>query len=86
MRYEEASPGLGGAFDAEVQAAFRRIVTFPEHGSPYLAGTRRVLLPRFHISIVYVLEAEGPLVVAFAPDRMRPGYWIGRVRRRPGRS
>ena len=34
---------LAADYIAEVERVTRRIRTFPDHGSPYLAGTRRVL-------------------------------------------
>lgn len=50
--YDAASPGLGQDFIVEVERAVARISTFPDHGSPYLAGTRRIVLRRFPYDIV----------------------------------
>jgi plasmid stabilization system protein ParE len=79
LRYRAESPSLAAAFLDEVERAVARISTFPEHGSPYLAGTRRVVLRRFPFSVVYSREAEGLLVVAIAHQHRRPGYWRDRV-------
>jgi toxin ParE1/3/4 len=76
--YEDVQAGLGADFIVEVDRAVRRIAFFPKHGSPYLAGTRRIVLKRFPYSIVYVVE-EAPLVVAVAHHRQKPGYWRDRV-------
>lgn len=78
-QYHAVAPALGAEFVAEVERATARIATFPEHGSPYLAGTRRVLLRRFPFSVVYSSENEGILIVAVAHQRRRPGYWAGRL-------
>ena len=47
--YDAEVPGLGARFAGEVERAIERIVAFPEHGSPYLADTRRVMLGRFPV-------------------------------------
>jgi plasmid stabilization system protein ParE len=78
--YEDARPGLGAAFVAELERATRRIALFPRHGSPYLGGTRKVVLRRFPFSIVYLDEPETPLIVAVAHHRQKPGYWQNRLR------
>lgn len=83
-RYEKGRPGLGHDFLAEVEAAAHRIAVFPAHGSPYLHGTRRVVLKRFPFSLVYSLEGETALVVAVAHDHRRPGYWSRRMKKPPG--
>lgn len=77
--YEAEVPGLGGEFLAEVERALERIATFPEHGSPHLANTRRVVLRRFPFDLVYEKLPEGVLVVAVAHHRRRPDYWRGRI-------
>lgn len=78
-RYEAELPGLGEEFIRDVERALERIATFPEHGSPHLAGTRRTVLRRFPFDVVYVVEPEGVLVVAIAHQRRFPGYWCGRL-------
>jgi plasmid stabilization system protein ParE len=79
--YEDARAGLGAEFVGEVERATRRIALFPQHGSPYLGGTRRIVLRRFPFSIVYLDEPETPLIVAVAHHRQKPGYWKAGVRR-----
>jgi len=77
--YDSEAPGLGDEFITEVERAVARIATFPEHGSPYLERTRRVVLQRFPFNIVYLVESETVLVVALAHHSRRPGYWRDRV-------
>lgn len=74
-RYEAEVAGLGAEFIVEVERAAERIAVLPRHGSPYLAGTRRVVLRRFPYSVVYRLErGDGALIVAIAHHSRRPGY------------
>ena len=77
--YDAEAPGLGAEFAAEVERAAERIAAFPEHGAPYLAGTRRVILRRFPFAVVYQVISEGVLIVAVAHHSRRPGYWRDRV-------
>jgi toxin ParE1/3/4 len=78
-RYNAETPGVGAALAAEVERAAQRIVEFPQLGSPYLVGTRRVILRRFPFSVVYRVEGEDVVIVALAHHRRRPGYWRNRV-------
>jgi toxin ParE1/3/4 len=80
--YEEERTGLGADFLDEVNRATRRIAAFPLHGSPYLAGTRRIVLRRFPYSVVYLEDPAGSLIIAVAHHRQKPGYWRARVSRR----
>ncbi|MBI4840032.1 MAG: type II toxin-antitoxin system RelE/ParE family toxin [candidate division NC10 bacterium] len=77
--YGTAASGLGHDFIAAVEQAVARIAAFPEHGSPHLMSTRRVVLRRFPFSVVSLLEPEAVLVVAVAHHSRRPGYWRDRV-------
>jgi plasmid stabilization system protein ParE len=77
--YEVERTGLGAEFAADVERATRRIASFPRHGSPYLAETRRIVLRRFPYSVVYWPDPQDLLVIAVAHQRRKPGYWRKRV-------
>jgi len=77
--YEAASPGLGTEFIEDVERAVSRLSTFPQHGSPYVAGTRRLVLRRFPFDVVYLESPEGIAIVAVAHQRRRPFYWRDRL-------
>jgi plasmid stabilization system protein ParE len=78
-RYEREAPGLGAEFLDEVSRAAERIVTFPDHGSPHLGSTKRLVLPRFPFDVVYLPDTEPVVIVAIAHHRRSPGYWKDRV-------
>ena len=80
-RYAEISAVLSRDLVDEVASALHRIAAFPEHGSPYFAGTRRIILRGFPFQLVYLYRADAAVVVAFAHQRRRPGYWRNRVDR-----
>lgn len=73
--YEREAPGLGAEFLQDVDHAFETIASSPEVGTPFEAGTRRLLLRRFPYSVVYLFENDPLLVIAVAHQRRRPGYW-----------
>ena len=78
--FSRVSPRLAQRFDLAVQAAEAQVAESAEMGTPYKHGTRRLLLPRrFKFSLVYLTFANHVLVVAVAPFKRKPGYWMVRV-------
>ena len=81
-RYATISPRLGERLANEIEHATRLASEFPEVGSPYKYGTRRVFPKKFPFSIVYVLRESEVYVLALAPFARKPGYW--RTRKNDG--
>jgi plasmid stabilization system protein ParE len=79
-RYRLISTDLAVGLVAEVDETLERIAQFPEHGSPYIAGTRRVVLRRFPFSLVYDRSGDTIVVIALAHHSRRSGYWRRRRR------
>ena len=77
--YEGEAPGLGAEFLDEVTRAAERIVAFPDHGSPHLRSTKRLVLPRFPFDVVYLPDTNPVVIVAVAHHRRSPGYWKDRI-------
>lgn len=65
-------------FHDELNKAVARLALTPGLGTPGWAGTRRLPLHRFPVSLIYRLRPEGVRVIAVAGQRRRPGYWAGR--------
>lgn len=78
-RYDQERPELGDEFSVEMERCVGRLAEHPEIGSPYLAGTRRVVAHRFPFSVVYRLRGSEVEVIAFAHHRRKPGYWRERI-------
>jgi plasmid stabilization system protein ParE len=76
--YRERSETASGRFQRELERAIEWISERPEAGSPYLSGTRRVLLRRYPFFVVYRARAGALEVVAVAHARRRPRYWQAR--------
>jgi hypothetical protein len=77
--YAKISPKLGARFATVVEQALAIATEFPDMGSPYRYGTRRVFPKRFPFSVVYLHRNDEVLVLAIAPDDRKPGYWRSRV-------
>ena len=77
--YIAVSRRLGERFDTAVKKAIHLAAEFPDLGSPYFFGTRRVFPKKFHFSIVYLNVDAEIIIVAIAPESRKPGYWRSRV-------
>jgi plasmid stabilization system protein ParE len=77
--YTAVSRSLGKRFDQAVKRAVGLAAEFPELGSPYFAGTRRVFPKKFHFSVVYLHLENEVFIVAIPPQSRKPGYWRSRV-------
>lgn len=78
--FSAISARLGEEFDKTVQKAEARAAEFPEMGSPYKHGTRRVLTRKFRFSLVYLTRPQEIVIVAVAAFGRKPDYWRKRLR------
>ena len=83
--YDAKRSGLGVEFLDAVDAALRRIVDFPQTGSPVPRVPRDLLvrrLPvrRFPYHVVYLESPAELRILAIAHDRRKPGYWKKRLK------
>jgi plasmid stabilization system protein ParE len=82
--YETIRKGLGARFRAEVEATAKLAATFPLHGKPGPAGTRRRFVADFPFKLFYTEIADGVLIHAVAGDHQFPEYWLSRIPRSDG--
>lgn len=68
------------AFDQELRSAYSFIQTHPKACSPYMLGTRRILLDRFPFSIIFRERLHDIQIIAIAHAKRRPGYWLKRLK------
>jgi plasmid stabilization system protein ParE len=81
--YEAQRAGLGFELLVQAQASYQRIAE-GEHGANVpgaQTGARRVPVARFPLWIVFIERSEAVVIVAYAHERRRPGYWLTRVRK-----
>lgn len=77
--YESKVRGLGERFIDEVQAAVAIAREFPDMGSPFRFGCRRVFPKKFPFAVIYHIRADEIIVLAVAADARKPGYWRNRA-------
>jgi plasmid stabilization system protein ParE len=73
--YEDRVPGLGFDFVAEVRAAVRRIVAFPEAWCALDKEFRRCRTSRFPYGLIYTVETDHILIVSVMDLRRHPDTW-----------
>jgi plasmid stabilization system protein ParE len=73
-----ASVPAAQRFEARVSAALDRLEAFPESGTRYLAGTRRMVVPNTTYAIIYSIKANDVVVRNIAHTSRKPGYWLER--------
>lgn len=77
--YAERGRMLGRRFRDELLAALSYAASHPLSCSPYLHGTRRVLLKKFPYSVIFLDWKGSIFVVAVAHAKRREGYWKARI-------
>lgn len=82
--YETIRKGLGARFRSEVEQTAQLAATFPHHGKPGPAGTRRRLVASFPFKVYYTETDYGILIHAVAGDHQFPEYWLSRVPKNDG--
>lgn len=84
--YDQHEPELRIDFIQEIHTVTRALKEYPGIGSPYLFGTRRVLLRRFPFAVVYKMypseeteDYDKVVIFAIMHFRKKPGYWKTRM-------
>ena len=80
--YEAKQSGLGVALldlvDKAIENLTSGIVPTSQVPGVKFGGARRILLRRYPYSIVLYERRDETLIIAFAHNRRRPGYWRSR--------
>lgn len=81
--YAERSRTAAAQFLDIVDDALLQIAEWPSSAPawPGLADVRRRVLQTYPYAIVYAIEPEEILILAFEHVKRRPGYWLRRVSR-----
>ena len=83
--YEERQPGLGERLNAELMEHLADVREWPESAPLYRGRQRSPRLRRkgtdtFPYGIIYFVRDDEVVVVAYAHERRRPGYWRQRLK------
>lgn len=80
--YEAQQEGLGLALLEQAASTYERIAD-GDHGHPVPQATdaaRRIAIPKFPLWVVFVEHGDEVVIAAYAHERRRPSYWLGRIR------
>lgn len=78
--YELEQFGLGARFEKEVKQALVCVQHYPTAWSLERKEIRRCFLHRFPYKILYSIQKDVIVVLAFAHLHRKPDYWIDRAR------
>jgi plasmid stabilization system protein ParE len=76
--YESEQPGLGQRFKEELDRTVLWVAERPEVCRLRSGGYRRINLRVFPYYIPYIVRGTKLWVIAVAPSRRKPEYWIQR--------
>lgn len=77
--YEIEQAGLGARFEKEIKDALLRIKQFPSTWPIEHSEIRRCFLYKFPYKILYSLQKDKIIILAFAHLHRKPDYWIDRI-------
>lgn len=77
--YEIEQIGLGAKFENEIKNGILRIKQFPRAWPPERKETRKYLTRKFPYKIVYSIQEDTIVVLAFAHLHRKPNYWVDRI-------
>jgi len=77
--YEIEQPGLGTRFEEQIKHSLLRIRQYPQAWPPERKAIRRYLVHKFPYKILYSIQDEIVVVLAFAHLHRQPDYWIDRL-------
>ena len=78
--YEIEQTGLGAKFENEIKNGILRIRQYPQAWPPESKETRRYLVRKFPYKIIYSLQENNIVVLAFAHLHRKPNYWVDRIK------
>ena len=78
--YEIEQTGLGAKFENEIKNGILRIQQFPQAWPPERKETRRYLTRKFPYKIIYSIQENEIVVLAFAHLHRKPNYWVDRLK------
>ena len=82
--YEAQEPGIGLALIDRAQQARQTITDWPNAAPPFTTADDGTVLRSkgvsgYPIRVIYTVEPDGILILAYAHERREPGYWLYRL-------
>jgi plasmid stabilization system protein ParE len=75
---EQAGARVAARFLEDAERLQALLISHPQIGEQQPGGVRRIVFPRFPFTLVYRIRPGRIEVLAFAHQRLRPGYWARR--------
>ena len=77
--YEAAGPSLGIDLVSDFLTVKERLFLFPESSVLLPLGVRKAVLSRFPFNIIYDIEGDTIVIMAFMHQSREPNYWKDRI-------
>ena len=78
--YETEQTGLGSQFEEQIRHSLIRIEQYPQAWPPECKEIRRYIVHKFPYKILYSIQADKIVVLAFAHLHRQPDYWVDRLK------
>ncbi|MBI4824955.1 MAG: type II toxin-antitoxin system RelE/ParE family toxin [Nitrospirae bacterium] len=78
--YEIEQTGLGAKFENEIKNGLLHIQKFPQAWPSERKETRRYLVRKFSYKIIYSVQEDNIIILAFAHLHRKPNYWVDRIK------
>jgi len=78
--YEMEHPGIGAYFEAQIKHSLLSIRQYPQAWPIERGEIRRYLVHKFPYKILYSIQENKIVVLAFAHSHRQPDYWIDRLK------
>jgi len=78
--YEIEQHGLGLRFAKEIKTAILRITEFPTTWPIERGELHRYIVHKFPYKILYSIQEDTIVILAFAHQHRNPDYWLDRIK------
>jgi plasmid stabilization system protein ParE len=78
--YETEQPGLGSQFEEQIRHSLLRIQQNPQAWPPERKEIWRYIVHKFPYKILYSIQDNKIVVLAFAHLHRQPDYWVDRLK------
>jgi mRNA-degrading endonuclease RelE of RelBE toxin-antitoxin system len=78
--YETEQLGLGFQFEEQIRHSLLRIQQYPQVWPPERKEIRRYIVHKFPYKILYSIQDDKIVVLAFAHLHRQPDYWVARLK------
>ncbi|MFH1258844.1 MAG: type II toxin-antitoxin system RelE/ParE family toxin [Elusimicrobiota bacterium] len=78
--YEIEQTGLGRRFETEIKHSLMRVIQYPSAWPFECKEIHRYFVHKFPYKILYSIQEDKVIILAFAHLHRKPNYWIARIK------